>query len=69
MFPSPLKRLSTNAKDVLRDGPKRRGLLRTIGKTPAIISVEPLALRSRRLLGGVSKGAVGENRRPLKWTA
>jgi hypothetical protein len=62
MNPLLAKGLSINGSHALRDGPKRRDLLRVSGKWFLKTAIEPLALRSRLFLAASRRAPAGENR-------
>jgi hypothetical protein len=57
-----VRRPSINGNHALRDGPKRRDLLRVNGNY-LLETTEPLALRSRLLLAASRRAPAGENDR------
>ncbi len=63
---SSLQRVSINGNHTLRDGPKRRDLLRVSGNHLSKTTTEPLALRSRLSLAASRRAPAGENRQSLR---
>jgi hypothetical protein len=59
---SPLGGMSVNGTHTLRDGPRRRDLLRVNGHCLLKTITHPLALRSRLLLAASRRAPAGENR-------